>query len=435
MDTYKRIISILTLFKQEEIKNIGKRKATSFSRNRNFTEEDYIYSILLKKGKTLTLEIRDYMSQRSKKIVTKQAYSKQRQNLNPYVFEAVNDEYIKKIYEETKVERYKEYLLLAVDGTTNELPNSPELKSHYGISLGQKGSVGRVRARAIGIYDSLNKIMIKARIDKYNVSEKELIEKELDNIKKVMGEEKYVLIFDRYYFGVSFVHLLNKKGIKYVIRMRNNHYQKEKKQMKTNDEEVTIKIRTNSVFYAESKEEKEELKRIKEVKTRIIKLELDSGEEEHLATNLTEEELPTREAKDLYFKRWEIEKAFDVLKNKIQMENYSSKKVIGVEQEFYASILLFNMIEDMAKEIDRKVEPQGNKKYKYKVNKNILVGIYKQELIKILEIEDEKEQLERYKKMIDEIKNHLVPIKPGRKFNRRRMHSMNKYRSNLRRNI
>lgn len=53
-----------------------------------------------------------------------------------------------------------------------ELPNSNELKEYYGLQEVQKGSVGRVRARCIGIYDSLNKIMAITRIDPYNVSEK-----------------------------------------------------------------------------------------------------------------------------------------------------------------------------------------------------------------------------------------------------------------------
>ncbi len=50
--------------------------------------------------------------------------------------------------------------------------------------------------------------------------------------------------------------------------------------------------------------------------------------EEHLSTNLKPEEITKEEAKDLYFVRWNIEKAFDVIKNKINIENFSSKKVI-----------------------------------------------------------------------------------------------------------
>lgn len=68
------------------------------------------------------------------------------------------------------------------------------------------------------------------------------------------------------------------------------------------------------------------------------------------------------------------------------------------------------------------------------VNKNILVGIYRQEIIRVLEIEEEPERELAYKKMIEEMSKNVVEIKPGRRYERRRMHSMNKYRHNLRRN-
>ena len=83
--------------------------------------------------------------------------------------------------------------------------------------------------------------------------------------------------------------------------------------MESDDEEVNLKIRSNSVFYA-SEERRKKLKEKKHVKTRIIK-----ETEEHLSTNLKPEEITKEEAKDLYFVRWNIEKAFDVIKNKINI--------------------------------------------------------------------------------------------------------------------
>ena len=70
-----------------------------------------------------------------------------------------------------------------------ELPNANELKEYFGVQEGQKGSVGRVRGRCLGIYDSLNKIMAITRLDPYNVSEKKQIEDELKAIKKYIGEK------------------------------------------------------------------------------------------------------------------------------------------------------------------------------------------------------------------------------------------------------
>jgi len=243
------------------------------------------------------------------------------------------------------------------------------------------------------------------------------------------------MVCDRFYFRISFINKLDKLGIKYIIRMRNKDYKKEKLEMITNDEEVDLKVRTNSITYIDNEEEKEELRKVKRVKTRIIKIMLSSGEEEHLATNLDKDELSVEEAREMYFGRWEIEKAFDIIKNKINIENFSSKKVIGIEQDFYSQMLLYNMIEDLRSDAGERIEQDKNKKYEYKINTNIMVGIFKEEFIKIFTIEDSDKIDREYKKLLKEIEKYLVPIKPDRQYPRKKMHSMNKYRSNLRRNV
>ena len=216
--------------------------------------------------------------------------------------------------------------------------------------------------------------------------------------------------------------------------MQNKYYKKEKMEMQGNDEEVELKIRNNSVFYAETEEEREELKKLKYVKTRIIKTIIPSGEEEHLATNLTKEELSEAEARELYYGRWRIEKSFDIIKNKVKIGNFSSHKVIGVEQDFYSQMLLYNMLEDV--KIDSGKIEKGKEtglKYDYKINMNIMVGTLRERFMEIIlsEGEELEKKTEEFNK---EIKKKLVPIKPGRSYPRKRMHSMNKYRHNLRKN-
>lgn len=434
MNSYTRITSIDEMLKSLEAITIGRNNIKSFTRNRKMDFYTITTSMIYKKGQTLSLEISEFTERMKKKEITKQAYSKQRKNLNPEIFKYLNENYIKKIYKEIEVKKYKGYIVLSVDGSTMELPNSKELKEYYGISEGQKGSVGRVRAKIMGIYDSLNSIMVKTSIDPYKVSEKEQIRNLLDEIIEFFKEEKIIMVFDRYYFGISFINELEEKGIKYIIRMRENSYQKEKEAMKSNDEIVSLKIRPNSIYYARE-EDKEKLKEKGEVKTRIIKTKITKEIEEHISTNLTNEELTEKETKELYFTRWNIEKSFDIIKNKINIENFSTKMKIGIEQEFYAQMMVYNMLEDLKRDAGERIEKDNNKKYEYKINMNIMAGIFKKKFIEVLIIENEEERVKEYRKMIDKMSKYLVPIKPGRKFERKRMHSMNKYRSNLRRNV
>jgi hypothetical protein len=373
------------------------------------------------------------MKKQNKESITKQAISKQRQYINPELFKKLNEAYIQLIYNQRNIKKFKGYIVLSVDGSTIEMPNSKELKDYYGLQLGQEGSVGRVRGRCLGVYDSLNHIMPITRLDPYSVSEKEQIEKELENIKRLYDNQKVIIVCDRYYFGILFISKLEELGFKYVIRMRNNHYKKEKIEMKSNDEIVDLKVRTNSIFYAKE-EDAQWLKMMKSIKTRIIKTIIPSGEEEHLATNLSKEKLSEEEARELYYGRWEIEKAFDVIKNKIKIENFTSHKVIGIEQDFYSQMLMFNVLEDTRISAEEEMEEGKKVKYKYKTNMNILVGIFREKFMEII-LCDREEVDKKTEEFNKEMKKYLVPIKPGRSFPRKRMHSMNKYRHNLRKNF
>ncbi len=107
---------------------------------------------------------------------------------------------------------------------------------------------------------------------------------------------------------------------------------------------------------------------------RVIKVTLPSGEVETLLTNLAEKLLPVREAAELYFKRWGIETAFDTLKSKLQLENFSGKTEASVKQDFFASIYLMGFAEICAAESTRAIENADREKMlKYPRKSNLIL--------------------------------------------------------------
>ena len=92
------------------------------------------------------------------------------------------------------------------------------------------------------------------------------------------------------------------------------------------------------------------------------------------------------------------------------------------------------MLEDVKNDAG-KIEKgkQTGLKYDYKINMNIMVGTLRERFMEIVlsEGEELEKKTEEFNK---EIKKNLVSIKPGRSYPRKRMHSMNKYRHNLRKN-
>jgi len=125
--------------------------------------------------------------------------------------------------------------------------------------------------------------------------------------------------------------------------------------MKFKDECIDImitKARTNHIKY---KKLRKKLNTIEKIRLRMTKIPLKNNEEEHLISNLYIDEVDYNQIKSLYNKRWEIEKSFDVLKNKLHIEELSGHSKITVEQDFNAQILVHNIIQDIKNEANKKL--------------------------------------------------------------------------------
>ena len=231
---------------------------------------------------------------------------------------------------------------------------------------------------------------------------------------------------------------LEKLKIKYIFRLQTKMYEKEKNSMKTNDEWIELDVAGDRLRKVKDKEAKNELKAKKTLKVRMSKVVLDTGEIEYLLTNITEDIIAPEEMKETYFKRWQIEIGYDILKNKLHLENFTGRTKITIEQDFYAQIYTFNVLQDIKNTNTRRIqEKQKNKnlKYKYKVNINILAGWLKNILIAVMFTEDE-EQEEIYNIIVEKAEKNLVAIIPNRTNIRKPYTSRrNKYRTNLRNNM
>jgi hypothetical protein len=83
---------------------------------------------------------------------------------------------------------------------------------------------------------------------------------------------------------------------------------------------------------------------------RVLKVKLKSGETETLLTSLNQKQLPINKASGLYFKRWAVETSYDLIKFKLQLENFSGKTAVSVKQDFYATMYLANLATFIAAE-------------------------------------------------------------------------------------
>lgn len=212
--------------------------------------------------------------------------------------------------------------MTAVDGSILEIPNTKELQEEYVCQFSCYESVRKsARAKASGIYDVENNIMIDAVIDKYITPQRPLAKRNIENMIKILGYDKKIIsIFDRGYILVEMLIFLMDLPIFYLFRVQGVTYAEEKDYMISDDEIVSIKVNGNRLRKVTDEDIKNKAKQIDEIKVRMIRIPLPTGEDEYLVTNIPYEEMGTNDIGKLYFKRWGIEGAYDVIKNKLCIE-------------------------------------------------------------------------------------------------------------------
>ncbi len=119
--------------------------------------------------------------------------------------------------------------------------------------------------------------------------------------------------------------------------------------------------------------------------------------------------------KTIHNKRWTIETNYDKLKNKLETENFSGRRKIIIEQDFYSDVYVFNIATvikyDTNQQITRQQRKNNKHQYKeYSANFNIAVGLVKKELLNLLDQNKQKQQ-QTIQKIFKILQKNLIPIK------------------------
>ena len=101
------------------------------------------------------------------------------------------------------------------------------------------------------------------------------------------------------------------------------------------------------------------------IEFRVVRFKLNNDHYECIFTNLSEKEFTVEEIKELYNKRWGIETSFRDLKYTLGMLNFHSKKVMCIQQEIYAHLIMYNFAEMITSHV---VIEKKQRKYTYKAN-------------------------------------------------------------------
>lgn len=416
MKPFKNILDMLSLkIRSEDFLSFSRKKPTCFIRNRKMPFENIIYFMINSVKKTLQIELTNFMQSFSMhKNITKSAYSQQRMNIRHEAFIELNNFLIEKTYLEIPIKKWNGFRLIGVDGSTLELPKSEEILKDFSHDNGVP------MARISTMYDLLNEFVLDSIISKYTSSELYLA---ISHFSKLMPND--LVIMDRGYGAKWLFYLFIQNKADFVIRIQRG-FGKEADEFY--DSKEYSKIIEVSEMPGKSKAVFNE---INPFRFRLVKVILENGEVEVLATSLLDEEkFPHQIFKDLYFKRWGAETNINHLKNHVELGNFTGMSTLAIMQDFYANMLITNIQSIVLQDAQQKLNNKG-KKYEYKLNKNLSLGYMKDRVITILKTGNTNYYGELIKLFLIE----PVPIRPERKNPRNTKRHKRKFYLNQKRSI
>ncbi len=300
--------------------------------------------------------------------VTKGAFTQARSKLKPEAFKRLNEIAVNTFYQGASYYEWHKMRLLSVDGTRLVLPNHPSVVQEFGVhQFGPKADSPRSLAMGSLLYDPLNQVTIDSQIAPYASSERDLLMQHLDKVHA--GD---MLLLDRGYPSFWLLFLLKARDIEFCVRLKEDWWLKVKEFTESTDKEKTV-------TFALPKKDRNKLKDFShmwdtEITCRLIKVELENGEKEILCTSLTDDKTYLySDFEQLYHYRWNEEEAYKLLKNRIELENFSGKTAKAVKQDFYAKVFLMTLCAAYAHPIEEKViaeyQADENRKHGQKINR------------------------------------------------------------------
>ena len=231
--------------------------------------------------------------------MTQQALSKARTHFDhsPFLkafYEVANAEY--NLDNDANLPRRYGYKFLAVDGSIISLPNLPELKERFGDVKGSPS------ARADIALDVLNDRIVEAEFGPLSGDERSMA---IEHIRKLKGRirmEDTVFLFDRGYPSKEMIAAILQAGAHFIMRVKR----------KFNADIDAVPMGSCVVM-------------LDGMRVRVVKFILPSGQTETLITDLFD--MPESRFQELYFLRWGVEEKYDVVKNKLELPNFTGRTV------------------------------------------------------------------------------------------------------------
>lgn len=344
------------------------------------------------------------------RIVTKSAFTQARKKLKYTAFVELNQTQVDFFYDHFEPRRWCGFRLLAVDGSTSELPRTPEIREYFGVWHPNQGEPCPL-ARVSQIFDVLNEITVEAIISPKDIGERALAAQHFDIL-----EADDLVLLDRGYPAFWLFALILSYQAHFCARMSLGVWDVVDQFVATGLPEQIVTLHPS---YESVKECRSRRLPTDPLTVRLIRVELNTGEVEVLVTSLLDTvTYPIAVFKDLYHHHWPVEENYKVMKCRIEIENFSGKSVWAVYQDFHAKVFTINLTALLAHPAQKVVEQESQgKRYTYQINMTNALSKMKDTIVLLLQHTNVLPILQRLWQVLTQT---IEPIRPGRSYPRKK---------------
>jgi hypothetical protein len=329
---------------------------------------------------------------------------------------------------------WRGHRLLGGDGSLLRLPSHPEVVATFGtlVVANHLGDTGTryTPARLSVLYDLLNHIGLDARLGPVAEGETELLAGQLGQVGR-----NDVLIWDRGFTGFVLMAQVLVRGAHFVGRCSKSSFAAAQEIFRANraGQSKIVKL-------VAAPDQRAELKKLglpNDLIVRFVSVRLSTGELEVLVTSLLPETLyPTREFLEVYHWRWHHETYHQMLKGRLDLENWSGQTVEAVRQDVQAAVFVSNVETLLSQQAQEELSAEdAERQYPAQVNRAVSDHALKERMLDLLwsrrPLEKVLEEMQRW------MRSSPVSVRPHRKVLRRKpsFHRSYHHQRNLRKNV
>ena len=412
--TYLGLFECLkSLLFSEGFKQRYRQKPEDFTRQRRLPFVIVVIFLLNMIKRALQDELDEFFkvlegSEVAMRLVTKSAFIQARQKLKAEAFVELNQAQVSYFYGHFEAATWLGFRLVATDGSMSELPDTEEIRTHFGVWHPASGGVCP-KARLSQMFDVLNDVTLDAKIAPKAEGERALAAGHFAHLKP--GD---LVLIDRGYPAFWLFVLILTQGADFCARMKLSGWKVVAQFVASGRQEQIVTVSASATALQECQARQLSTRPLT---LRLIRIELDDGEIEVLATSLLDDtRYPVSVFKELYHFRWPVEEDYKVVKSRIEVENWSGKSVLAVYQDFHAKVFTKNLTAILAHPAQKFIEQERQgKKYTYHVNMTNAFSKIKDTVVLLLQRSTIWPLLERLWFLIT---HTIEPVRPGRSYPR-----------------